>query len=95
MITDRVVAHESQHTENQTNRCCDRQSPPFGRTSSGIERAVIDVFERCLVEVAVFVRVRIEEETLGATLHGEKDYEITWMLELEGLLENATGFLQD
>ena len=69
LITDDVIDRERKYTNNQTNHHSDGQTAPFGRTSSGIERAVVDDFERCLVEVAVFVRIRIEEETLGAAFH--------------------------
>src|SRR6185503_19417288 len=40
------------------------------RWTRGLKRVDVDDFERCLVEITLFVRVRIEEETLGATLHG-------------------------
>ena len=41
-----------------------------GRMRSAFYLGVVDRFERCLIEVAADVRVRIEEEALGATLHG-------------------------
>jgi hypothetical protein len=41
----------------------------FRRTGGGVDLGVIDKIERCLVEVAPFVRVRIEEETFGAAFH--------------------------
>ena len=70
-ITDGVIDRECKYTENETNDCRNGQTASsFGWTSGGnFERAVIDNFERCFVEVAVFVRIRIEEETLGAAFH--------------------------
>ena len=69
-ITDGVIDRERKYTKNETNHCCDGQTASFGRTSGGsFESAFIDDFERSFVEVAVFVRIRIEEETLGAAFH--------------------------
>jgi hypothetical protein len=61
-MADSVIGTEREHAENQTNRCCDGQTALFDGTSvGGIERTVIDDLERSFVEVAEFVRIRIEE----------------------------------
>ena len=94
-VTDGVIDRESKHTDNETHRCCDRQTAPFCRRSRSVERAVIDDFKRSLVEVAVFVRIRIEEETLGAAFHcGIKVSGIN-TLELERFLQDAPGLFED
>ena len=69
MMTGGVVDGEHEHAEDQTNRCCDGQSPAFCGTSGGFEGGVVNGLQRRLVEVAVFVRVRINEEALGAAFH--------------------------
>jgi hypothetical protein len=68
-VTDGVIRRKRQYAENKTNHCRNRQTAAFGRARRDVERTVIDGFERSFVEVAVFVRVRIEEETLGAAFH--------------------------
>ena len=94
-MTNDVVGTECKHTENQTNRRCNGQTAAFGRASSGIEGAVIDDFERCLVKVAVFVRVRVEEETLRATFHCRKVVAGLERLKLERFFEDAPGLFED
>jgi hypothetical protein len=71
-LAQSVIEHDSKHAQNQRHRCDDGQSAVLPGTSRGLKCGVVDDFERCLIEVAVFVRVRIEEKTLGATLHGKK-----------------------
>ena len=94
MLAEGVVDGYSNHAQNEGNRCGDRHGEAtFLRTSRRFKSRIVDDFEYCLIEVTLFVRVRIEEETLGATLHGDRFF--TLMSELEGLLENATGFLED
>ncbi len=70
LIIDGEVDRKPQHGENQTNCHRQRQTAPLDwGASRSIEGAVIDDFEQCLVEVTIIVRVRIEEETLGAAFH--------------------------
>jgi hypothetical protein len=64
------VECDNKHAQNQRDDCGDGQSPAFLRTIRRFKRGVVDYLERRLIEVTLFVRVRIEEETLGATLHG-------------------------
>ena len=68
-VTDGVIRRERKYAENKTNHCRNRQTAAFSRASRVVKRTVIDDFERSFVEVAVFVRIRIEEETLGAAFH--------------------------
>jgi hypothetical protein len=67
-----IVERDDKHTQNQHN-CCggNRQSAAFLRTGCGFKRGVVNDLEHRLIEVTLLVRVRIEEETLGATLHGD------------------------
>lgn len=70
MLSNRVVDRERQDTENESNCGNDRQELSFfALTRCGIDLSFADSLERCLVEVATLVGVRIEEETLGATFH--------------------------
>ena len=70
VLVDSVVDRKSQDSENQTNSGNDRYDFAFrGLTRCGVDLSLADKLERSLIEVAAFVRVRIEEETLGATFH--------------------------
>lgn len=94
-VTDGVIGRECKYTENQTNRCRNGQTAPFGRGSRRIERTVIDDFERSFVEVAVVVRIRIEEETLGAAFHCGTKLSGICTLEFERFLQDAPGLFED
>jgi hypothetical protein len=48
-----------------------------------------------LVEIAAFVRIRIEEETLGAAFHGEKGVSGISTLKLERFFQDAPGLFED
>jgi hypothetical protein len=72
VFTKAVVNREDQHTKNHANSHGNGQSFSSGspgRIRYGIDLSVIDKLERRLIEIATFVRFRIEEETLGATFH--------------------------
>ena len=67
-----IVDRKHQHPKHQTNSRCQRHtfaSTGPVRTSYCFNLSLIDNFERRVIEVASFVRFRIEEETLGATFH--------------------------
>ena len=71
MLTrEAVVECKHEDTKYQTNSCGDRNCPAFCGASGGFNCGVIDVLKRRLIEIAVRVGVRIEEEALGAALHG-------------------------
>lgn len=71
MTANGVVDRKYKHAEQQTNSHRDRQHSAFRlcRARCGVDLGVVNNFERRFVEVAAFVRFRIEEETLGATFH--------------------------
>ena len=95
-VTDGVIDRERKNSQNHTNHCRNRhQTAPPGRTSCSFERAVIDNFERSFVEVAVFVRIRIEEETLGAAFHCGTKLSGIGALKLERFLQDAPGLFED
>lgn len=62
-MIDGEIDREAKHDENQADRRWYQQSTPLLRACGSIDRTIVDDFERRLVEVAAFVRVRIEEET--------------------------------
>ena len=64
-------------------------------TGGEVKRAVVDDFERRFVEVAVFVRIRIEEETLRAAFHWGTKVPGINTLELERFLQDAPGLFED
>ena len=73
-----VIDRKHKHTEKQDNSRDDRENSAwpvtrFGRASCGFNLSLIYNLEQCFVEVAMFVRVRIEEKTLGTTFHGGWD----------------------
>lgn len=94
-VTDCVIGRESEYTNNQTDHCRKRYTAPFGGTGRGFERTLIDNFERSFVEVAVFVRIRIEEETLGAAFHCGTTLSGIHTLKLERFLQDASGLFED
>jgi hypothetical protein len=79
VLTKAVVNREYQYAKNQANSHGYGQGFAFssrrskrvfwGRVRYGIDLSFIDKLERRLIEIATFVRFRIEEETLGATFH--------------------------
>ena len=88
-MTHRVVDRKHKHTQQQTNSRDNRQQFAFrfGWARCGFDLGVVDNFERSFVEVAVFVRVRKEEETLGATFHDASEF--------ERFLQDASRLLED
>ncbi len=94
-VTDGVIRRERKYADNKTNHCRNRQTAAFGRASRDVERAVIDDFERSFVEVAVFVRIRIEEETFGATFHCGTELSGIRTLKLKRFLQDAPGLFED
>ena len=87
------VDDEHDDTENQTNHCHKRQSfaPRLRLMRSAVDLGVVHELERCLIEIAADVRVRIEEEALGATLHGTGGSRIQ---NLKGFLRMRPVFLR-
>ena len=72
-----VIDRKPQDSENQPNRRNEGQGfslPALGRTCCGIDLSLANNLEGCLIEVAFFVRVRIEEETLGAPFHSNQNF---------------------
>lgn len=74
LLADGVVDRKHKHAEQETNTSDDGKNSAwpatgFGWASDGLDLCVVDNFEQCFIEVATFVRFRIEEETLGATFH--------------------------
>jgi hypothetical protein len=67
-----IVERDDKHTQNQHN-CCggNRQNAAFLLANRGFKRGVVNDLEHRLIEVTLLVRVRIEEQTFGATLHGD------------------------
>lgn len=87
-----VVDRKKEHSEQQCYGCCYRQSISLPardliRARCGLDLSFIDRLEERLIEVASFVSVRIEEETLGATFHSDSEF-------LEGLLQEAARLLE-
>ena len=73
-MADAVVNREHQHAQHQCNGCRYGQSSAFApaaltRTGRGFDLSFVNNFQSRLIEIAPFVSVRIEEETLGATFH--------------------------
>jgi len=65
-----VVDRERYDAENQHNSGDDRQEFSLrGFLCDSVDFSFANSFERSLVEVAVLIGVRIEEETLGAAFH--------------------------
>ena len=73
LVTHRVVDRKHDHAKQQSDSRDDGHNSAsldrFWRARGGIDLGVVNNFERCFVEVAMFVRVGVEEETLGATFH--------------------------
>ena len=69
-MIDGEIDRDAKYDEDYANSCWYQQPAPFFRACGSFERTIVHDLERCLVEVAVLVRVRIEEETLRATFHG-------------------------
>ena len=74
LTADSVIDRKHKHAEQETNSRDDGKNSAwatvrFARARCGLDLGVVNNFEECFVEVAVFVRIRIEEETLGATFH--------------------------
>lgn len=70
VLVNSVINRECQHSEYQTNCRNDGYYFAFrGLTRRSIDLGLADNLERSLIEVAAFVRVRIEEEALRATFH--------------------------
>ena len=69
MTAETVVDREDEYTEDQTNNGSDWECSAFARASGGVDRGVVNVLERGLIEVTRRVRVRKDEEALGAALH--------------------------
>ena len=66
------------------------------RTRCGIDLSLVNNFERRLIEVASFVRVRIEEETLGATFHFGQDFRIYRIIRIfEWFLQDAACLFEN
>lgn len=80
MTAEAVVNREREHAKQQANGRGDGKSSAFSGTSDGVDGGIVDRFEWSLVEVTLLVRVRIEEEALGAAFH------------LDGI-QNLNGFL--
>ena len=89
MLADGVIDRKDQHAKNQTNCRNDGQGFSFSglrRTRRGIDLSFANKLESSLIEVASFVRVRIEEETLGASFH--------WNQNLKGFFRMRPVFLR-
>lgn len=91
-MTDGVIDRKHKHAEQETNSRDDRKNSAwpaarFARARCSLDLGVVNHFEECFVEVATFVRFRIEEETLGATFHDSSEF--------EGLLQDAPGLFED
>ena len=91
-MTDSVIDRKHKHAEQETNSRDDRKdsawrAAQFARARCSLDFGIVNNFKQGFVEVATFVRFRIEEETLGATFHDRSEF--------EGLLQNASGFLED
>ena len=94
ILTEAVIDREDEYAENQTNRRDDGQSSAaFSDECAASSAESSTTSSECLIEVTLFVRIRIEEETLGATFHGGKLF--TLMSEFERFLQNATGLFED
>jgi len=63
------VDGENENANDQTCCCHNGQSSASFWRCRGCKGGVVHRFERRLIEVALFVRVRIEEEALGAAFH--------------------------
>lgn len=96
-MTENEIDANHEHAENQHCGARDREDRPSLalRLCCCVESRVVHHFERRLVEVTLLVRVRIEEETLGATFHCSCEKRTTSTLQLEWFLQNATRFLED
>lgn len=73
-MTDGVIDRKHKHAEQQTNSRDDRNDSAcpvvrFARARCSLDLGVVNNFKKRFIEVATFVRFRIEEETLGATFH--------------------------
>ena len=75
LLSGSVVDGENQHAKDQTGSRDDGQSSASLWRCRGCKGGVVNRFERRLIEVALFIRVRIEEEALGAAFHGGSEFE--------------------
>jgi hypothetical protein len=75
LLSGSVVDGENEDANDQTCCCHNGQSSAAFWRGRGCKGGIVYRFERRLIEVALFVRVRIEEEAFGAAFHRGSEFE--------------------